>query len=214
MKHILLFGDSNTWGYNGETFTRFPFETRWAGRLQTALWPDYRIIDEGFRGRTTAFDDSLEPGRSGLSMFPQLLNTHDPLDMVVILLGTNDTKTRFQASAAEIAKGAGLLVHTAHSPDWWGGSKTPKVLLVSPPHIRADRAAVACTGSMFDKSSETKGLLLPALLSRVSDELHCSFFDAGECCQTCDADGVHLDAQGHKKFADAMIALIPKLLAD
>ena len=110
MKQILCFGDSNTWGLDGETGKRFPWEERWTGILQEKLADrDIRIVEEGLCGRTTIFEDSLRLGRRGTELLPTLLETHTP-DAVVLMLGTNDCKTIFGASAEIIGKGIARLL--------------------------------------------------------------------------------------------------------
>ena len=105
MKQILCFGDSNTWGLDGETGKRFPWEERWTGILQEKLADrDIRIVEEGLCGRTTIFEDPLRLGRRGTELLPTLLETHTP-DAVVLMLGTNDCKTIFGASAEIIGNG-------------------------------------------------------------------------------------------------------------
>ena len=110
MKQILCFGDSNTWGLDGETGKRFPWEERWTGILQEKLADrDIRIVEEGLCGRTTIFEDPLRLGRRGTELLPTLLETHTP-DAVVLMLGTNDCKTIFGASAEIIGKGIARLL--------------------------------------------------------------------------------------------------------
>lgn len=111
MKQILCFGDSNTWGYDGESGERLPFTVRWTGRLQKAYeGKDVRIIEEGLCGRTTVFEDPFRQGRRGTALLPTLLETHHPVDLVVLMLGTNDCKTIFGASAEVIGRGIQCLL--------------------------------------------------------------------------------------------------------
>ena len=111
MKQILCFGDSNTWGYDGESGERLPFKVRWTGRLQRAFErKDVRIIEEGLCGRTTVFEDPFRQGRRGTALLPTLLETHHPVDLVVLMLGTNDCKTIFGASAEVIGRGIQCLL--------------------------------------------------------------------------------------------------------
>ena len=51
MKQILCFGDSNTWGYDGESRERLPWGVRWTSLLQEKLnKEEYRVIEEGLCG--------------------------------------------------------------------------------------------------------------------------------------------------------------------
>ena len=100
MKNILCFGDSNTYGYNPADGSRFPEDVRWTGLLQEkAKGGGYRIIEEGLVGRTTIFEDSVRMGRKGSDFLLPLLETHYPVDAVVLMLGTNDCKTVYNASS-------------------------------------------------------------------------------------------------------------------
>jgi lysophospholipase L1-like esterase len=86
---ILCYGDSNTWGYQAATAERLGRWERWPGVLQRTLG-DVHVIEEGQNGRTTVFDVPFEPDRNGLTYLPVALQTHHPVDLVVIDLGTND----------------------------------------------------------------------------------------------------------------------------
>ena len=106
----MCFGDSNTWGYSPTTGQRYPANVRWTGVLQAELGSDYHVIEEGLNGRTTVWEDPIEGDKVGKRHLPVLLQSHAPLDLVVVMLGTNDLKMRFSAHASDIAAGAGLLV--------------------------------------------------------------------------------------------------------
>ena len=130
MQQVLCFGDSNTWGYNPENGERFPWGIRWTSILQQKLAnKDIRIIEEGLCGRTTVFEDPLRQGRKGVSLFPTLLETHKP-ENIVIMLGTNDCKTVFSASPDVIGKGIRRLLIQAKQY-----SADSRILLVSPIHL-------------------------------------------------------------------------------
>ena len=110
MKRILCYGDSNTWGYDPVARDRFDAATRWTRVLAASLGADYEIIEEGLCGRTTIWDDPVTEYRNGRTYLIPCLDTHCPLDLVVLMLGTNDLKSRFSLSAYDIAAGAGVLV--------------------------------------------------------------------------------------------------------
>ena len=105
MKEILCFGDSNTHGYMPGLGTRYPYDVRWPGVLARLLGAEYHIVEEGMDGRTTAFEDAIQPHRSALGYLYPCLKTHAPLDLVILMLGTNDTKVRYAVSAEEIGFG-------------------------------------------------------------------------------------------------------------
>ena len=134
-KNILCFGDSNTHGYNSKTGGRFTVEERWTKLLQRKLGDDYYVIEEGLSGRTTSFDDPVFEGLSGLNAIYPCMMTHEPLDLVIIMLGTNDTKERFGASAECIALGLKRLISKAVSTtDCWKNGR-PSILIVTPQNI-------------------------------------------------------------------------------
>nr|MCR5161795.1 lipolytic enzyme, G-D-S-L [Lachnospiraceae bacterium] len=134
-KHIVCFGDSNTHGYNAYNDGRFDEDERWTCLLQKELGEDYLILEEGLSGRTTCFDDPLFEGLSGLSVIFPILMSHEPVDLLIIMLGTNDTKERFGASAACIGLGLKRLVEKAISiKDCWRNGK-PDILIVTPQNI-------------------------------------------------------------------------------
>ena len=108
-KRILCYGDSNTWGYNGETATRFPEDIRWTGQLQTLLGEEWTIIEEGMCSRTTVFDDPIIEGVNGLTYLHPCLSSQSPIDYLIIMLGTNDCKQRFALTPKNIAEGLKLL---------------------------------------------------------------------------------------------------------
>ena len=111
MKQILCFGDSNTWGYDGESRERLPWGVRWTSLLQEKLnKEEYRVIEEGLCGRTTVFEDPLRDGRKGTALLPTLLETHAQADVITLMLGTNDCKTYNHASADRIGKGIEKLI--------------------------------------------------------------------------------------------------------
>ncbi len=133
MRTVLCYGDSNTWGYEPATGKRFPEDVRWPGVLARQLGEGFRVIEEALNGRTTVRDDPVEEHKNGKTYLRPCLESHAPLDLVIIALGVNDLKARFFASASDVADGAGVLVSIARrsgvGPD--GGS--PAVMLVAPP---------------------------------------------------------------------------------
>ena len=127
MKQILCFGDSNTYGLIPGTKDRYDWDTRWSGRIGQRLWEDgCRIVEEGLCGRTTVFDDPLRDGRRGTELLSVILETHKPVDVVVLMLGTNDCKTMYDTSAEVIGRGVERLLDQIRSstPD----SKIPNLM--------------------------------------------------------------------------------------
>ena len=100
---IVCFGDSNTWGYNPHTATRYPEDVRWTGLLQEMLGNDYKVIEEGQNGRTIATDDPCEGERNGIKVIVPCIESQKPFDLLILMLGTNDLKGKFRYCASDIA---------------------------------------------------------------------------------------------------------------
>lgn len=210
MKTILFFGDSNTWGYHPATGRRYRGDSRFTGILSSML-PAYRVIEEGLKGRTNATDDSPVAYRNGLKALPMLLCTHDPIDILVIMLGTNDVKRRFQLSAAEIGEGLEALISTTLTPHLWGGAKVPQILIVCPPGVTMDLAGSAMEG-YFDQSSVEKSRLLHPVFKNVAKQYHCHYLNSMEVTGPGTRDGVHLEKEGHKRLADALYQKLKEII--
>lgn len=211
-KNILCFGDSNTHGYNSKTNGRFDVNERWPKLLQKNLGDDYYVIEEGLSGRTTSFEDPVFEGLCGLHAIYPCMMTHEPLDLVIIMLGTNDTKDRFNANSFIIGKGLERLAQKAidtHAA--WRGA--PNVLLVAPPPIHPDYANTAVAGEMGDKCVErSRGLAKE--FKDVADRLHCHFLDAGSIpgIEMYPYDWMHLSLESHKLLADELTNVIKEIL--
>lgn len=133
MKTVLCYGDSNTWGYDPATRSRYPSDVRWTGVLAERLGQAYRVVEEGLNGRTTRWDDPMEPGRNGLTHLRPCIESHQPLDLVVVMLGTNDLKRRFNLSSSDIAESAAGLALEASRIARTADGEHAEVLLVAPP---------------------------------------------------------------------------------
>lgn len=206
MKTVLCYGDSNTWGYIGGEAERFAPDIRWTGVLQNALGSAYRVIEEGLNGRTTVWDDPLEDGRNGETYLSPCLKTHAPIDLVILMLGTNDLKQRFSLSAYDIAAGAEKLVRLIQASEAGPGHGAPLVLLVCPACVRG----LSDFAEMFGDDVEARSLRMSAHYAAVAQRCGCGFFDASAAITVCEADGVHLSAEAHtalgRKLADAVRA--------
>ena len=205
MKNILCFGDSNTFGTNpkGGRHQRF---ARWPGRLSQLLGEEYYVIEEGMGGRTTVWDDPLEPKRCGIQFLPVALQSHKPLDMVIVCLGTNDCKAHFQASPKVIAKGAERLVKTIQEFDYGAGMKTPKILLISPIHIGDD--VEHSPFASFDSTAPEKSKALAPYFEEVARQHNCLFLDASQAASPSSLDQLHMDEENHGKLAEAVTDVV------
>ena len=208
MKTILCYGDSNTWGYDPVSQLRMPRDKRWTGVLRLALGEAYLVIEEGLNGRTTVWDDPIELHRSGASYLPDCLESHLPLDLVIIMLGTNDLKVRFSVSAFDIANSAGVLVDIVKrcSTDPRYGV-TPQVLLLAPPVV----TRLSDFADMFAYAQE-KSSGFGTQFKRVAEQKGCAFLDTSRIVTCSDLDGIHLEEPEHRKLGLAIAAKVRELL--
>ncbi len=207
-KRILCFGDSNTWGYNGVDASRFDEDTRWTGILQKMLGPDYTVIEEAQNGRTTVWTDPVENRMAGIDYLWPCMESQKPFDLIVIMLGTNDTKNYFNIEARYIANGAGRLVRMAQQSKFGIGNQAPKVLLVAPILVARDNDSPF----LFGEQAAIKSERFAEEFKRIADEHGCEFMDAAEYAQVGKADGIHMDAENHAKFAKAMYDKIMSIM--
>lgn len=211
-KHIVCFGDSNTHGYKAVTNGRFDEDERWTRLLQAKLGEACLVIEEGLSGRTTCFDDAIHEGLSGLDYIYPCLMSHEPVDLLIIMLGTNDTKERFGVSAACIGLGMKRLVAKAKATvDAWTGGK-PNILIVCPKNIDKEYEETEIALTMGLGCAE-KSAGLAEEYRKVADLMGCAFFDANTVVtENNHIDYMHLTDEGHSQLAEALAELIPELL--
>ncbi len=207
MKEVLCFGDSNTWGFNPVDKSRYPREVRWVERLQQELGGGYHVIAEGQNARTTVWDDPVTGDKNGLRYLGPCLESHKPLDLVIIVLGTNDLKQRFAVTAYDIAQSAGRLVETVRRSDTGPAGRPPAALLVAPPPL----GRLTELADMFRGGAE-KSRELAARFAERAQLLGCPFFDAGTVVRSSDIDGVHWAPEHHARFAAAIAAETRRLI--
>lgn len=208
---IVCFGDSNTWGYDAETDQRFNDEIRWTGLLQSELCNTYRVIEEGLPGRTSVSDDPLFEGLAGISYLYPCLMSHAPLDLVVIMLGTNDTKERFALTSYNIAQGIVRLAHKTRGSGAGPAGKSPEVLVIAPPPIGAEYLNTPIGKPMGSNCSE-KSLELSQHLAALLSGTDIHFIDSREYVSMNEIDYMHLDIQGHRNMADLVQDHVKRIL--
>lgn len=218
-KHIVCLGDSNTHGYCAESdgcadrvLARFNEEERWTCLLQKALGEDYLVIEEGLSGRTTVFDDPLYEHLSALDYIWPCLKSHEPVSLLIIMLGTNDVKERFSANAHAVGLGMRRLVQKAQTTDCWGPGGKASILIVAPPIIREEivhsRVAEEMGRGVAEKSAG-----VPAELRAVASQCGCHFLDSNELgCLFNTVDFMHLTREGHAVLAACLAKQIPGFL--
>lgn len=206
MKNILCFGDSNTWGYVPGTGNRYPKQIRWTGLLQNLLGDSFFIIEEGLNGRTTVLDDPTRIAKNGMTYLRPCLDSQAPIDLVVMMLGTNDCKHRFGLSAFDISEGVAMLVSIILQSGSGINGKAPQILLISPPLI----AAAPSKADLFS-GAEEKSRQLAFHVQQVATNTASHFLDAAKDCSVSPIDGIHLDEAGHLALAQAIAGKINSL---
>lgn len=202
-KHILCFGDSNTYG-SRPSGGRYDESVRWPMRLQTLLGADYAVIEEGFGGRTTVFDDPVEGGyKSGVAYLPPCLMSHNPLDLVILMLGANDAKMRFNMTARTIAEGNMRLIRLIRLYGMDDRGAPPRVLLVAPPPI-GENIMQTSYAQVFGENAAAVTRGLAAEYARYARLMRCDFLDAGQYAAASREDALHMTAQGHAALAEAL----------
>ena len=162
MRHILCYGDSNTWGYTPGSGERHAPDVRWTGVLRRLLGEGWEVLEEGMNGRTTVFEDPVEEGLSALPYLYPCLKSHAPVDLLVVMLGSNDTKERLNANACAIGKGLTRLVRKAQSIDCWG-EKGPNILLIAPLAIGKGVASKEDVPQFAEYARKLGGMLASSL---------------------------------------------------
>lgn len=210
MKTVVCFGDSNTHGYDAMTNGRFSAAERWPGRLQSLLGAGFRVMEEGLSGRTAVFRDPLFEGLCGLDYLYPCLMSHEPVDSLLVMLGTNDVKLRFSATAANIAKGMErLLTKALRTPEAFRGGK-PDILLIAPPPIGIEYERTTVYGEMGAGCHE-KTEALRELYRELAERLSIRYLDAASIpgLRMSPPDYMHLNAEGHRLLAEALAKMFP-----
>lgn len=199
MKTVLCYGDSNTHGQmpGGTPLERFSVDERWPGVLRAALGPDWYVIEEGLSGRTTVHNDPIEGDiKNGRTYLRPCLMSHAPIDLVILMLGTNDLKARFGQPATEVAMGIGCLIHDIKELSPGPKGHVPEILVVSPPPMMDD---IGEWEGMFS-GAQSKSHQLAHEFEVISDSLEVHFFDAGTVITSDPADGFHLSKEAHESL--------------
>jgi lysophospholipase L1-like esterase len=206
---VLCYGDSNTFGQRADVKGgRWPADIRWTGVLQRELGDDYYVIEEGLPSRATDLEYSKKPGRNGKVYLSPCLGSHNPVDMVLLMLGTNDLKSAYKRSVDDIAQAVAGLVADIRQ---YGKNKqgdAPKIVVISPIHIN-DKAPnyYASSTPHYDAISADKSLQLANAFKSVADSLGCDFADAAEVAVPGE-DGIHFDKDSHTLFAKLLVQRI------
>lgn len=206
---ILCYGDSNTWGQIPGSEGRYGRGVRWTGVLASELGSGYQVIEEGLCGRTTLWDDPIEGYKNGREYLIPCLETHTPIDLVVLMLGTNDLKLRFSVPAYDIASSIAVLVEIIQKSMTGKSSQPPQVLIIAPPPL----GLLSEYADMFEQGT-AKSKKLGAHYRRVAEECHCAFLDAGQLIVSSDLDGVHFEADQHSRLGKAVAGKVQAIFAE
>jgi lysophospholipase L1-like esterase len=207
MRKILCFGDSNTYGFiPGSMDGRYDADTRWTGRLQKILKSDAVIVEAGMNGRTTIFDDPICPEQSGIQTIGDTVRACGTLDLLVIMLGTNDCKRQFHLSAEQIAGHLQKVLEQAKA----AASAELPVLLIAPAKLRKE-ASSGPFGDSFDMGSVAVSEALASTYEALTNQQDYAFLDASKIVTVSSLDGVHLDEEGHRKLAKAVADRIKEI---
>jgi lysophospholipase L1-like esterase len=215
-KRVLCFGDSLTWGWmpvaDGMPTERYPREQRWTGVLADHLGDDCVVIEEGLSARTTNVDDPTDPRLNGSKYLPSSLASHLPLDLVILMLGTNDTKAYFHRTPLDIALGMSILVTQVLTSAGGVGTTypAPQVLVAAPPPL------ASMPNPWFQlifEGSQQKSAQLAQVYGAMASFVRVPFFDVGAVISTDGVDGVHFTEQNNRDLGVALSEQAARLLA-
>lgn len=198
---ILCIGDSNTWGYNPVNGQRY--ERRWT-KVLAELMPENEIIEEGLNGRTLLSVDPVVKERCGIAGLKMLLMSHKPIDVVVIMLGSNELKKFFECSADYVADGVGEFIKVIKDMELWQRFYVPKILIISPILIREELMENGDVFGEFDENSVIQSKCFAAAIEAVCRECEVDFMNAADYAEASLEDNIHMDEENHKKLAEAV----------
>ena len=211
MEHLLVYGDSLTWGIIPGTRRRLAAERRWPLVLERELRQqgrDVRVVEDCLNGRRTVWEDPFKAGRNGLTGLEQRIEVNSPLALVVLMLGTNDFQSVHRNGAWQSSEGVAALVRAVRRAPIEPGMPAPRILVVAPPPIRTPGGEMA---EKFAGGDERSAGVADAF-RRVAAELECAFFDAGAVVHVSAVDGVHLDADQHDVLGRALAPAVASLM--
>ena len=195
---VLCIGDSNTWGFNPETKLRF--KNRWTKVLETLL-PEDEIIEEGLSGRTVISIDPKNPWLCGINSLRCILETHQPVDLVILMIGSNEHKNIFNSGANFIAGGIDEFIKIIKNPFTCEKYPVPELLVISPVELKEKLIEVEGEGGIFDENSIKNSKLLPRALEELCKRRNIFFMKASDFAEASSIDGIHMTEENHFKLA-------------
>ena len=214
MKTILCYGDSNTWGYNPDGSGRYPKHMRWTTVLQKELGESFDVISEGLNGRTTVWDDPVRGDyRNGKNYLLPCLHTHKPIDLVILFLGSNDLKPRYNVTSMEIAQSVEMLVDIVKKSETGPNMTSPEILVIIPPPILIPEEVKQMDYLLpeYEKAVDKSRQFPQAFTSVLNGKCH--LFDSSKYIKTSEIDGMHLDPESHAILGRELAKYIKDFLA-
>jgi lysophospholipase L1-like esterase len=211
-RHILVYGDSLSWGIVPLTRRRFPFESRWPGvmenRLNTSV-QRVRVTEDCLNGRRTVWEDPFKPGRNALTGLAQRMEIHAPLDLVILMLGANDFQFSHPYNTAwSAAQGVATLVNAIRQAPIEPDMPVPPILVVCPPPVGPPQGPLAAKFA----GAEIRCQGLAAAYREMTTAQGCHFFDAATVTTSSKVDGIHLDEDQHLALGEALAGVVGGLL--
>ncbi|MET1416164.1 SGNH/GDSL hydrolase family protein [Roseibium sp. HPY-6] len=200
---VVCFGDSLTWGFNPLDKSRYGHEVRWTRRLQRELGPSFHVIEEGVNGRTTVFEDPTRGDKDGLAHLATVRKTHMPIDVLIIMLGSNDLQDRFNMSADAIGLAMGRILFAATQSTDDVEGRAPKVLLMAPPPL-GDFTGLEYEGLYSNAHGGAQSRRLADVYARLADQYGTAFLDAGKHITASPVDAIHFEAAPQADLAKAI----------
>jgi lysophospholipase L1-like esterase len=210
-RRIVCFGDSNTWGYDAKTMERFPEGVRWTSLLAEWLGEEFQVVEEGLPGRTSVVEDPLLEGVNGYTYIHPCIMSHAPIELVIIMLGTNDTKERFNLTAFNIAQGIARLSLKAKNTSAGIKGKSPNVLVIAPPPIGKEYDGIV--GKSMGRDCDRKSEELPMYLKELIGIQGTEFLNTNGLVSMNTIDYMHLDEKGHNLLATLVYEKIKSILS-
>ena len=210
VKSILCYGDSNTYGLKSDLVSRYTKDERWTGILQRRLGEDYYIIEEGLGGRTTVWDDPIEEYKNGKTYLIPCLDSHKPLDLIILMLGTNDLKCRFSVSPFDIASSVENLVKTILKSDAGIEFSVHQILLVPPVPIKSVGRTNDIDQMIPDMERRSKALI--PYYKEIADKYNIYYMNPEGKVEINNIDGIHYSLKGHEQMALLMEEKIKQIL--
>ncbi len=207
-KRILCFGDSLTWGYDPVKRVRFGEDSRWPTVLAARLGEGYTVIEEGQNGRTIATDDPAEGEKNGLRYIRPCLESHNPLDLVIVMLGSNDCKRKFAYSAMDIAGEMQIFLEKVIAYNHFRCADRFRILLLAPPHIGPEIRDSWLGDSFGYENARKVSMELAGWYEQLAGMYGCRFLDAARHVRASAADGCHMDAENQRKLGEVVAGIV------